>query len=484
MKNIRLLLLLLVMGWAMRSSAIDASLSFATFKGIDQHYIEVYLHIAGKSVTFVPVNDSLGQAGVEVLLVFKKGEEIVKFDKFQLNSPVTPRILDFIDLKRYSLADGNYQLLVSVKDVNNAENAKEYSTQCTIAFDGDALMQSDIQLLAEVHKDEGNGVFVKNGLYMEPLPYNFYGKYASTLSFYCEVYNADKAIAEDYAVSYFIEQPGEQGANAKIMTIGHKRQKPAALTPVLMQMDISSLPSGNYNLVVEVRNKTKQMLSRKSLFFQRSNPYLNAKQIDLSGVNIADEFVSRLDKKALNYSLRAITPLLPPNDVEVVNLMLKNDSLNAQRMYLLSYWLQQSPTAPQLAYEKFMEVAAAVDKMFHSGFRYGFETDRGYVYIKYGQPNDIERRETEPSAPPYEIWSYNEIKQTRQNNVRFVFYNPSLAAEDFILLHSDVVGEINNPQWMRELYRDAPNEIDGNYFDGTGVRENINRNAGRVIRDN
>jgi len=479
MKNMHLLLLLPLLGWALGATAIDAGLSYATFKGIDQHYIEVYLHIAGKSVTFVPVNDSLGQAGVEVLLVFKKGEEIVKFDKFQLNSPVTPRLLDFIDLKRYSLADGTYQLLVNVKDVNNPENAKEYSTQCTVAYDGEALMQSDIQLLAAVHKDEGTGPFVKNGLYMEPLPHNFYGKYASTLAFYNEIYQADKAIAEDYAVSYFIED-----GNAKIMVIGHKRQKPNALNPILMQMDIASLPSGNYTLVVEVRNKTKQLLSRKSVFFQRSNPYLNAQQIDLSGVNIADEFVSRLDKKALDYSLRAITPLLPPNDVEVVNMMLKNDSLNAQRMYLLSYWLQKSPTAPQFAYEKFMEVARAVDKEFHSGFRYGFETDRGYVYIKYGQPNDIERRETEPSAPPYEVWSYNEIPQTRQNNVRFIFYNPSLAAEDFILLHSDVVGEVNNPQWMRELYRDAPNDIDGNYFDGTGVQDNFNRNAGRVIKDN
>ncbi|MBK8702414.1 MAG: hypothetical protein IPN33_01545 [Saprospiraceae bacterium] len=99
MKNLRLLLLLPLLGWALGATAIDAGLSYATFKGINQHYIEVYLHIAGKSVTFVPVNDSLGQAGVEVLLVFKKGEEIVKFDKFQLNSPVTPRLLDFIDLK-------------------------------------------------------------------------------------------------------------------------------------------------------------------------------------------------------------------------------------------------------------------------------------------------------------------------------------------------------------------------------------------------
>lgn len=480
-KSITLLLGLLL---SVQALALDASLSYATFKNGDQRYIEVYLHVAGKSVATVAVNDSMQQAGVDVLVLFQQGDKVVKYDKYVLNGPVARRSLDFVDLRRYSLSDGLYKVVVKITDINRPDNTKEYATDLQLDYSGDTLRQSDLQLLAAVYRESNTASpFVKNGFYLEPLPYNFYGRNASTLAFYNEIYNADKAIADDFVVSYFIEK--DNNGKAETVLIGHKRQTATPVVPLLIQMDISTLESGNYTLVVEVRNRLKALLSKKTLFFQRSNPFLNQEKIDLTEVNLNEEFVGKLSPDELEYSLRALTPLLPQPDVEVVNLMLKNDSINAQRMYLISYWLQRSPTAPQTAYEKYMEVARAVDKQFNSGFRHGFETDRGYVYLKYGQPNDMERRENENSAPPYEIWSYNEIKRTKQNNVRFVFYNPSLAPEDFVLLHSDVIGEISNPQWMRDLYRDAPNEIDGsNYFDGTGVQDNFNRNAGRVIKDN
>jgi len=170
--------------------------------------------------------------------------------------------------------------------------------------------------------------------------------------------------------------------------------------------------------------------------------------------------------------------------VDFVDGIIKKDSLRLQRLYLFNYWAGESPNDPAAAYNKYMEVARAVDELYNSGFRHGFETDRGYVYLKYGQPDDTELRDQEPTAPPYEIWTYYEFPTTNQNNVKFVFYNPSLAPGNFVLLHSTAIGERQNPQWLRELYRNAPNEIEGsNYFDGNGVMDNFNRNAERVFRD-
>ncbi|MCB9286333.1 MAG: GWxTD domain-containing protein [Lewinellaceae bacterium] len=484
MKNLAALLLFL--GLSASLPALDASVSYATFKSPTQSYIEIYLHIAGRSVTFQPVTDSTYQAGVEVVILFKEGEEIVKFDKFTLNSPVAARPLDFIDLKRYGLKDGKYELVVAVKDIHQPENAKEFNTQIEFNYQGDALLQSGLVLLASYHRsDNPSNAFVKSGIQMEPLPYNFYSRHASSLIFYNEVYNADKAIGEDFMVSYSIEKL-EDGESEMVM-IGHKRQKPQPIIPVLVQMDISQVPSGNYNLIVEVRNRAKELLSRKRIFFQRSNPFLDQELETLqlaANVNLQEEFVEKLTPEELEYSLRALTPKLPQGDVDLVNSMIRNDSLNAQRLYLFSFWAKESPNNPGFAYHKYMEVARAIDEQFNSGFRHGFETDRGYIYLKYGQPDDIENRDQEPSAPPYEIWTYYEFPLTNQNNVKFVFYNPSLAPGDYQLLHSTAFGERNNPQWQRDLYRDAPNEIQGSdYFGGTEMLDNFNRNAGRVFRD-
>jgi len=318
---------------------------------------------------------------------------------------------------------------------------------------------------------------------MEPLPYNFYGRYASSLNFYNEFYNTDKALDEDFMVSYSIQQV--DNSEAKTIMIGHKRQKPQPIIPFLMQMDISQLPSGNYNLLVELRSRSKELLSRKRIFFQRSNPLLEEDAtLELTDAEIEEEFVQKLTSEQLEYSLRALVPKMPQGDVDIVNTMIRKNNLDAQRLYLFSFWAKESPTNPEFAYKKYMEVAAAVDNKFNSGFRHGFETDRGYYYLKYGQPDDIEFRDQEPSAPPYEVWSYYEFPKTNQNNVRFVFYNPSLAPGNFELLHSTAIGERNNPNWQRDLYRDAPNEINSSdHFGDDGMLDNFNRRADRVFRD-
>ncbi|NUO02164.1 MAG: GWxTD domain-containing protein [Saprospiraceae bacterium] len=474
--------LLLTSCYMQAVSALDVSISYATFKGIDKPYIEVYLHVAGKTATYHPVSDSASQATMEVLILFKRGEEIVKFDKYLLNSPVHQYPLDFVDMKRYALDNGEYELTVNLQDTRKPENTKAYQAPVVIQYGNDGLQQSDLQLLASYRKDEsGTSPFAKSGIHMEPLPYHFYGKNASLLLFYNELYNSLSAVGDDFQVSYFIEQKVE--GQPKTVMIGHKRLKPAPVVPLLIQMDISTLESGNYTLVVEARDRLKTLLSRKSLFFQRSNPYLNPTPEDLTEQTLAEEFVSRLSQEDLEFSVRAIMPKIPQQDMETVGLMLKQDSLNALRMYLFSYWIKKSATNPEGAYLKYMQVAHAVDQQFRSGFRHGIETDRGFTYLKYGQPDDIEGREDEPSAPPYEIWIYYDFPFTKQKNVKFLFYNPSLAPGEFRLLHSTANGELNNPQWELELYRDAPDQVDGDAFDSTSMKDNFNRSAKRIMSD-
>ncbi|MCB0637098.1 MAG: GWxTD domain-containing protein [Lewinella sp.] len=464
--------------------ALDASLSFARFSSPGLHYVEIYLHLAGQSVTYQPLTDSTMQAAVDVLILFEQAGEIVKYDHYRLNSPVAEGPLDFLDLKRYALDDGDYTLAVLIEDAADSTNVREYRTDFRLAFSGEEVEQSDIQLLASVQRSDATSPMVKNGILMEPLPYQFYGRGVNVLSFYEEIYGSDTYLGADFMVSYHVQRI-RNGEPVDVL-IGHKRLSPAPVVPVLLQVDISQLVSGNYQLVVDVRDRERQLISTKRIGFQRSNPLVDAEYLEetLAQVSLDNEFVGQLDVKELRYALLAITPHLPQGDVSLVNAYLRDTSnLHAQRMYLFSFWARERPADPASAYFEYMEVAQAVDRLFQSGFRNGFETDRGYVYLKYGQPDDIVRNESEPTAPPYEIWSYNKIDLTNQNNVRFIFYNPTLAAEDFVLLHSDVIGERQNPQWQMELYRDSPNDHPDDYFMGLDVQDNIGRRASRLLRD-
>lgn len=477
------LLWLLFCGAALEGLALDASVSFSVFKAEDRGFVEVYLHIAGASVQFVPAGDSTFQAaGVEVLLYFKKNGEIARYDKFTLHSPKLRLPGDFIDIKRYALPDGDYELTAELRDLHRPENEKTYRSELTVRMAGEALLQSDIQLLAAAYQDTSDNPFCKNGLFMAPLGFHLYDRSAYQLIFYHEIYHADIALNDDFLVSYRIEHPEEP--SPRTLMIAHKRRSPAPVIPLLIQLDISRVPTGEYRLVVELRNREQELLSAKSISFRRENPYLLLEAIDLANVNLGEEFVGELPAEELRYSLRALTPKLAGKEMEALNLIIKSDSLPAQRMYLFTFWAKQNPNAPEGAYQQYMKIVRAVDNTFISGFRRGFETDRGHVYLKYGPPDDMETREQEISAPPYEVWSYYHFPATRQNNVKFIFYNPSLAPGDFILLHSDAIGERQNPQWMRDLYRNAPAEWEGNAIDGNDVRDNFNRNINRVLRDN
>lgn len=481
MKTIVLLLLLLSLPLT-SIRALDLSVHHATFKGAVSDYVELHLHVVGSTVNFISLDSNTLQASLDVMVLFSQGDQIVRYDKFRLRSPQTAFPVNFSDLHRYALEPGAYRLVVQVRDLNLPDNEARYEANFELGYSRDRLEQSDILLLSHFRAESSESPFVRGGYFMEFLPFHFYPKEASRLSFFCEIYNADQAIGEDFVVSYSIEK--EVGTQKKeTVLIGHKRRSPEPVNTLLLQMDIDQLASGNYELVVEVRDRNRELLSEKRIHFKRSNPYLEASMESLSGTTLDEEFVSELDADRLRYSLKAIASRLPGTEVDILNRVLKDGNIKAQRLYLFSYWSRQNPNQPRAAYNEYMEMAQAVDKLFKSSFGHGFETDRGHIFLKYGRPDDIIEEYNDPSAPPYEIWLYHYFPTTKQTNVRFIFYNPTLAAGDFQLLHSTARGELNNPQWEIMLYRNTPNEMRGSTIDALEMEDNFGRQARQRFRD-
>lgn len=484
MKKILLLVLVSLCSISL-TSALDANISFATFKSKESPYIEVYLHLIGSTTSFKRMADSTFTANVEVVILFKQGEEIVKFDKYLLNNQSDAIGQDFFDIKRYGMDAGSYQIEVSINDVNETDNSKSFQQKFDIGFEQGRVNQSDIQLLTSLRK-AGEGMahshLTKGGYIFEPLPSQFLDRYSERLIFYNEIYDTDILVGEDFLVSYFLEElSGEKTSGAKGLV--HKRKSPAEIVPMLQQVDISQLPSGNYNLVVEVKNKSGELLTKKSISFQRSNPYLDQGQKDivLDEEELSREFVGKMSLEELRYGLKAIAMQVDKTDGEVLNLIISEGKMAAMRLYLFSFWARENPVSPETAFKNYMSVAKAIDKKFQGGFGYGFETDRGYVYMKYGVPNDVVTVEDEQDAPPYEIWFYSQFPQTSQNNVKFIFYNPDLATNGHELLHSNARGEINNPNWEVLLYRNSPNDVQGsNFIDATNMQGKMGRHARRL----
>jgi GWxTD domain-containing protein len=466
--------------------ALDAGYSYAVYHNGETPFVELNFEIAAASIRFKQVDSTQMQGGVEVLILFKQGDRVANYEKFQLNSPLLDAPANLLDVKRFGIENGKFEVEITFIDVNNRDNRREISFPLQIEI-GEKPYMAELQLLRSFKPDESTNPFTKNGFYLEPLPFNFYNRNAQRVAFYTEIYHSDKFATEPYLVRYFIEELSGNGYT-RLAAVGSQRKKPSKIDAVLAQMAIADLASGSYRLNVEIRDEKNVVVCQRSIEFQRSNPpaepFIAGKVTD---EELSKQFVEKLTDEELAYALRAIGPVVGNHQSEALKNILVTREPKQMRFFLFNHFVSVNNVDPEAAYTKYMEVAKAIDRKFNSGFGYGFETDRGHTFMKYGKPDDMISVNDDPSAPPYDIWVYYNYPATKQTNVKFLFYNQSLSPGDYILLHSTARNELQNPRWEVELYRRSPNEIDtsngSNYHDSTRMVRNNGRNARALFND-
>lgn len=484
MKQLILSLFILVL-YSVKTIAFNANVQISTFRSSESNYVELEYFFWGKSLSFTPLNpqDSFFVVGkIEVTVLFKQFDNIVKFDKYILTSPGFRGPHNFSDLRRYTLENGEYDIQIDMKDALNPKNAESYKGKINIEYNESRIGISDIMLLSDFKKDTANSPIAKSGYIMASLPGDFCSSDLNKMGIYFEIYNTFGNLKDDFILSYGIKKLITTDST-KVVFSKMQKKSPDKITPFLTWVDVSQLESGNYVAYAQVLDKNKKVFKEKYRLFQRSNPDYVREIPQYDSLDFENSFAKQLDDKEVTYSLRAIAPLIEFKDVDLLNAMIKSKDLRAKQLYLYDHWMSANPKNPELGYKKYMEIARKVDDSYRSGFGYGFETDRGVIYLKYGPPNDKVAVNDEPDAPPYEIWRYNQLERYKQTNVKFIFYNPSLAHNMFLLLHSTARGERQNLQWQTELYKSSPNSAIGNRVDGTDVQDGWNRRAKQRFDD-
>ena len=467
-------------------SAIDASVKYATFKGIEQeNYIEIYVHVKGKSVTFARLDEpeEFYQAAVDLKINFLQNKEIINTENYTMQTPkiktATPSGIVLIDVLRFPLPNGDYTLQVELSDQNNSENNSTLKSLVKMDYSS-GIEISDVQLLGDFEATEEENQYVKHGYLLRPYTFDVYPSFVDRVIFYAEIYGTDLQLKDRFLLRYYIQNLGEKGEPI-IGTMGFKKQEAAPVNIVLAQMDISNLPEGEYELVLEVRDARNELLRSKAMKLRRSYPFQDSEIQDFEEMNISGSFVELLDKERVNTSVHALAPLLVKDENYVLNHMIRKKDDLKKRKFLYYYWLRENEIDPEEPYEEYMMIVDRVNKLFTNAMGKGYSTDRGRIYLKYGVPKDVVNQQIEPSAPPYEIWFYNRTLDG-QSNVQFIFYNPSLANGDFELIHSTARAEINNPQWKQKLYSNIPT-TGQNALDGTDGPTRTGAQVDRILRE-
>ena len=476
MKKTSTLLLLLILSLIsiqnVEAKKLKAYISYYTFNTPENKpYVETHFSIVGSSVEYKAIKAGTYQGSIGISIIFRKENEIVSIDRFNLLSQeiTDTNKVDFIflDQKRTSLPNGKYTMELSIADNNNIKNSESVSQEITIEYDDKKINSSDIILIESYSVSKTNDAFTRNGYKLLPIVNNFIPTNITKLAFYHEIYNTQKISPnESYLLEYYIQNA--EGLNKLNSYSLAKKVISKDVIVTLSEFDISLLPSGNYNLIVELRNRNNEIIESASTFFQRSNKALGEDVNDFTKINVDNSFASKFSKQEIIEYIKSLNPISTTNEIAYVKTLLSVDDETQMKQYLVYFWQKRFPGSAEQEWLNYKTNVDIVNEKYGSRFTKGYDTDRGVTHLKYGPPNVIRSSDFDNKAYPYEVWHYYKVKQF--TNRRFVFFAPENIKNEMVLLHSNMFGERNDPNWKFKIlsrtmkYSDDERSEDLEYF--------------------
>lgn len=458
-----ILFVLALFSQIIQAQNLQSFFSFASFNSVKSPFLETYLAFDANSLILVNENNKyFGE--VDVQLKISKNNVIVFTDHYLLKSPAFDSIshnnLFFIDQQRIPLKKGDYTVEIIVSDMG-AEFSKIHSEDFTIDYEKVAV--SDIQLIDHYSITETENKLSKSGYNLSPFISNFYPKTIDELTYYFEVYNTAILSEGKYVLHTYIES---FETNVPLFDFNKMlRKSSSSIESNLLKFNIEKLPTGNYNLVCEIKDVNNEAVAFKKLFFQRSNSFTaTTNQFDLAAISLKGTFVANMhDKDSLKLFIDYLYPICTPQENTFAQNQLKYDDLELMQKFFFNFWESRNALDPKLAWGSYLQKVKSVNNTFNYFRIDGYLTDRGRVYLQYGPPNSRHKEIYSADNVPYEIWHY--YKLANQSNKKFVFVDVSRVSE-YKLSYSNVDGEVSNLEWMQKIEQNANqnSEFRNNYI--------------------
>lgn len=461
---------------ALQAMALDAVVAHTVFYNQAGHSPAVELHwqINPNTLHYNTTAEKtiVARIKTDILFISESGG-IIKEDHYVLQTVPRASVdelaqFSITELRRYDLPPGTIKLKFVLTDLADNINHFNYSDSFTItAAPESAPFYSDIQLLDTLFESTAQTAFSKNGRQQIPSCANFINDGANTLRYYAELYETGRIPATDYPLvqKVSISKSATEGYYSDMQ---HKDTVTVAQKMSLISgsFNIASLPSGNYYVRVTLENNAKQTITSNSYFFQRMNrhptmpevkkkePVSDTSMESVTVLNLSKTFLAKYDMAQVRAILKMLLPFSDQQGTSTINNFLKKPDEMYMRYYIYNFFTAINKDDPGRAWKEFTNKITAVNKRFNTHGTPGYETERGFLYLRYGAPTEVVTVENEQGALPYEVWQYNVLTQLNHKdipNAVFLFYKQNQMS-DHRLLHSTVTGEIQNAGWRNQLY--------------------------------
>jgi GWxTD domain-containing protein len=305
---------------------------------------------------------------------------------------------------------------------------------------------SDLQLASNIIPQSTNesSIFYKNTYEVTPMPTAIFGENQPVLFYYTELYNlTTESVSTNLRMDQLVFNSREQLVINKSKQIDRNVDSRVEVGSV----HVYKLPTDTYTLVCTLIDSAADygVSSTKKFFVYNPNvAYADTFTQQTSSVLstafgvMSEEELDDLYSKAKYIALES--------EKEQYDLL---NNLEGKREFIFNFWEARKNDAldsENYSYVAYVKRVKVSNVKFGAMGKKGWKTDRGRIYIMYGEPSEIERYPNQVQTRPYEIWSYYDI----EGGVRFVFGDIT-GFNDYQLLHSTKRGELLDQYWQRRI---------------------------------
>lgn len=428
--------------------------------------VEIAYAIADTHLVFMPTAEpAILRAELELHISVRSATRAdslrIVLESLKPATQLHPALL--IGKRAFILQPDQYTVDIHVRDALRQRSAVLHRQFPLVvrAFTQQGLCASSIELAQwitgadSLDQRQVNAAFIKNGLYVVPLPSVVYEGTSPMLYAYLELYNLDQCRCDSIDLRYHILD----AALNEVFDLRFRRPVVGNGQAEVVAVALDGLASGSYYLSVGVERPDKTELTVARQQFYVVNPELPPEQPRLLSEDelFLQSPFSTMDEQQLATEVASARLVARPGELESYEQL---TTLVSRRRYLFRFWLQHDPdptTPVNERYEEFRKAREYAAKYYRtSRYPEGWNSDRGRVLLKYGFPSQIDRAYFNmDGAHPHEIWRYDNV----QGGVIFVFVDQQ-GTENFILVHSTALNEIRNENWYRQFA--MPNYLDPN----------------------
>ncbi len=367
---------------------IDA-MSFSTGDSTNAR-LDMYVQVGYDQLSFIRLKQSYtAQYEVTVgvyddqdrMVIEKTWNDRATTDTFDVS--ISPQYY-IMSERSFTLKPGAYTLKINYLDLESKRGLQETRKIHIPDYAHRQTELSDIMLVSKLTMEDNRRIITPN------ISGNV-GNLEGGFYLFFEYYPVGKPDSVEFRYS-FIDSKRE-----KVYTESSIRHIESQGIQEFIKIDSVSVPAGEYTIYLESHPRGR---NADTVFVSTSR-----KQISLHWRGMP------LSIRDLDEAIKQMKYIA--QDAELDS-MFEAQTVSEKQKRFMDFWKKKDPTPGtpknEIMDEYYRRVAFA-NKRF-TRYRPGWKTDMGMIYIIFGPPNSVDRHPFEMDSKPYEIWTYDDIKQS------------------------------------------------------------------------